>query len=134
MPRKTGRPTKLTPAIHDQIVTAMKAGNYAEIAARNAGVDESTYYRWMQKGLERPSSVYGEFRQSIREAEAFGEARAVAIVANGMLQDPKHAEWYLERKHPNRWSRHERLEHTGKDGAPLNFTLQLDRKGLDAEE
>lgn len=126
-PRKLGRPGKLTPELQESIVQGIKAGNYAEVSARNSGIAPTTFFRWMQQGEDRPG-LYRKFRESIRNAEAFSEARAVAIVANGMLADPKHAEWYLERKHPNRWGRHERIEHTGAEGAPLTFTLTLDRK------
>jgi transposase len=44
------RPSKLTPDVHNEIVQAIKAGAYAEEAALHAGIDESTYYRWMARG------------------------------------------------------------------------------------
>lgn len=44
------RPSKLTPNVHAKVVAAITAGAYAEIAARHAGIDEATYYRWMARG------------------------------------------------------------------------------------
>jgi len=46
-------------------------------------------------------------------------------------EDPKHAEWWLERKHPERWGRKERHELTGagggtKDSAPTSADEALE--------
>ena len=47
---RTGRPTKLTPDLQAKIVEALKAGNYAEVAARHVGIASSTFYDWMKRG------------------------------------------------------------------------------------
>lgn len=46
----TGRPSALTEKRAKDIVTAIRAGAYAEIAATYAGVARSTYFLWMAKG------------------------------------------------------------------------------------
>ena len=45
-----GRPSKLTPEVQEKIVTAIRAGNYAQVAAVYAGIGERTFYRWMERG------------------------------------------------------------------------------------
>ncbi len=43
---QTGRPAKLTPELQAKLVEALKAGNYAEVAARHVGIASSTFYDW----------------------------------------------------------------------------------------
>ena len=40
-----GRPTKLTPAVQQQVVNAIQAGNYIEVAAAVETVDAGTTVR-----------------------------------------------------------------------------------------
>ena len=120
-PHAGGRPTKLSDALQAQIVQDVRAGNYAEIAAKRAGINESTFYRWMQWGKDhRPR--YQEFHKAIRDAEGHAEARAVTVIATEMAKDWKAAAWYLERKFHDRWGRRDRQEITGKEGAPVPIT------------
>ena len=44
------RPTKLTPAVAERILSAIRAGNFMEVAARYAGISPSTLYRWLERG------------------------------------------------------------------------------------
>jgi hypothetical protein len=122
--KKTGRPSKLTPEVKETIIQALRAGNYAETAARVAGIGPSTFFLWKQKG-EAGEQPYADFLEAIAAAEAVAESRAVAIIANAMLQDAKHAEWFLERKLQKRWGRHDRTEVVGEGGGPVKFTLNL---------
>ena len=101
------------------ICTAIRAGNYAEVAARYAGISEATYYRWMQRGGEDSgagkSTRYCEFREAIKKAEADAEVRAVSIIQDAMPDSWQAAMTYLERKYPQRWGRGDRVEHSGPD-------------------
>lgn len=143
--RRIGRPTKLTPEVHDRIVSLIRAGNYAEVAAVHVGIHPSSYYLWMQKGRdhieacltvdgERPDfepTVYSEFYESVKAAESKGEVSAVGVIQKAMDVGDDKKSWskavrawpaamtYLERKFPERWSRGERREITGKDGGPV---------------
>jgi len=45
-----GRPTKLTDAVHEQLVTLLGAGMFACDAAAVVGISASTYHRWMRHG------------------------------------------------------------------------------------
>ena len=112
-----GRPTKLTPELQTKVVQAISGGNYREVAAQWAGVPADTLTRWMS----RPREPYVSFRRAVLEAERAAEIRAVALVMQAAAADPKHAEWWLERKFHERWGRKDRMELAGKDGGPIQL-------------
>lgn len=129
-----GRPSALTGEVAEKIVTAIRAGAYAEIAATYAGVSRSTYFLWMAKGRrdaeERdagdfPQVVdahdhewsietglcwcghtrYSDFLDRIKQAEAGAEIHAIGKVRSAFDGDWKAAMTYLERRYPSRWRR-----------------------------
>ena len=121
-----GRQTKLTAEVQDTIVRAIEVGNYASVAAGAAGIGERTYWRWMEQG-ERDAeagkdSIYQRFRQAVKKAEDEAEVAAVAYVRRAMPGNWQAAMTYLERKHPAKWGRRDRHEHTGADGGPIEIT------------
>ena len=111
-----GRPTKCTPEAQTKIVQAIAGGNYREVAAQWAGVAPDTLGRWLSRNRE----PYLTFRRAVLEAEQAAEIRAVALVMKAAAEDPKHAEWWLERKFHERWGRKDRHEVTGADGGPID--------------
>jgi transposase len=114
------RPTKLTPQVKERVVAAVRAGSYAEAAARSAGIGESTYYRWLQRGEEETEGIYREFRDVVRQAEAEAEVHPVAIVRRAMTDgDWRAAIAFLERRYPARWHRQQATELTGAHGGPI---------------
>lgn len=122
-----GRKLKLTPEVQQKIVSAIRAGNYAFVAAEMAGIGRSTYWRWLEMG-EKPDAqpVYREFRDAVKEAEAAAEVASVALIRqaaqNGTWQA---AAWYLERKHGDRWGRNDKVrqEVSGPDGGPVEVDV-----------
>lgn len=126
------RPLKLTPELQEKIVTAVREGNYAQVAAQAAGIGETTFYRWMQTGERASSGIYREFREAIKAAEAEGEMTAVVAVRSGFGDDWKAAMTYLERRHPERWRKRDEIAHTGKDGGPL--ALKWENASRDEDE
>lgn len=113
------RPTKLTPQVRERVEQAMRAGSYAIAACRAAGIAESTFYRWLERGEEEESGIYREFHDAIRKAEAEAEVRAAATVTKAMGSDWRAAIALLERRFPSRWRRHLSTELVGKDGGPI---------------
>ncbi len=105
-----GRQTKLTPEVQERIVRAIRSGNYAQVAAAGAGIDKSTYWRWMAD--ERP--LYRAFRDAVEKADADAEARNIALVQQAAPKNWQAAAWYLERKHFDRWGRREKQDIEGK--------------------
>jgi len=102
------RPTKLTPALQEEIVRAIRGGSYPEIAAVYAGVDRSTYYRWMERGDPegtRPADrIYRVFRAAVEQAQAAAEIRLVALISRAAEHDWRAGAHLLARQHPSRWS------------------------------
>jgi len=82
-PRR-GRPkgtTKLTEAVQDIIVTAIRCGNYMETAAALAGIHRDTLYEWLRKGAAAPEGdCYRDFSDTLTRAMAQSEAEAVAAI------------------------------------------------------
>lgn len=130
----TGRPTDLTPAVQARIVQAIVGGNDNKVAAAYAGIGESTFYAWLERGRKerarlaaspnaRPrakETPFVEFLASIEKAQADAETRNVALIAKAAQEGTwTAAAWWLERKYPERWGRKERHEVTGKDGKDL---------------
>jgi hypothetical protein len=111
-----GRPTKLNDEVSDRIISSIKAGNFRNTAALWAGVGDRTMRDWMVRGERKPKSPFGSFRRRVMEAEKAAEMRAVALIMKAAAGDAKHAEWWLERKYPQRWGRRQRHEITGKNG------------------
>ena len=84
---------------------AVRAGNYREVAAQAAGVPPRTFYRWCRRGREASAGPLREFWQALLEAERAAEMGAVALVMKRARKDARHAQWWLERKFPERWGR-----------------------------
>ena len=127
-----GRPTKLTQETIDKICLAIRAGNYAKIAAQMAGIGESTYYEWLGIAKEPDcDALFTELAESIKRAEADAEVAAVALIRqaanNGSWQA---AGWLLERKNGERWGRNDKIrqEITGLNGGPIELTIEEARK------
>jgi hypothetical protein len=106
--KKVGRPTKCTPETVAKIVEAVRVGNYAETAARLAGIDDQTYWNWVKAG-EKGEEPYKSFLGAVKEAEGEAERAALARVnAGGSGPDQvswQSAAWYLERKFPKKYGR-----------------------------
>lgn len=115
------RPTKLTHETQEKILLAIRDGNYREVAAQWAGVSPETVSRWMRRGEREGKGDYYEFRQAVLEAEQHAEIVMVRLVRAGANTDPKHAEWWLERKAHDRWGRRERVELSGDAKRPITI-------------
>jgi hypothetical protein len=96
-----GRPTKCTPEIQQRIVLALRAGSYPVVAAKLAGVSESTFFRWMAD-KRRP---YRDLRKACETAIAEWEVALTGTILQGARQSPSAALKVLERRHPARWGR-----------------------------
>lgn len=113
------RPTKLDPERQERIVDAIRAGSYAEPACRAAGIAESTFYRWLQRGEAEDRGIYADFVQAVRCAEAEAEVHAIELVRAQMPEDWRAAIAFLERRFPSRWRRQTSAEISGPGGGPI---------------
>ena len=108
-----------------KLLQALRGGNFREVACEWAGIPERTFRAWMQEGEAGAPQSSVDFCRQVMEAEKAAEIRNVAFVMKAAEEDPKHAEWWLERKHPERWGRKERHELTGAGGG----ALQVEHEG-----
>lgn len=127
MPNKS----KLTPEVQEKICAAIAAGNYDIVAARYAGISDTTFYRWLKEGEEAANGIKHGFWVAVKDAGAKAEVRNVALIENAASFTWQAAAWWLERKYSDRWGRRERLEHVGDAGGPMEVTLKFDRPNND---
>jgi transposase-like protein len=95
------RPSKKTPDRERLIVEALRAGATRRAAALHAGINEATLYRWLSNA---------SFASLIARVEADVEIRLTALIIHAAADDPRHAEWWLERRRSDEYSRRDRLE------------------------
>lgn len=137
---KIGRPTKLTRQRHDRIVSMIKAGSYAIVAARANGIHPATFHAWTARGrdaergdddlcLNPDEQPYADFHDDVKVAEAEAEVASVMLIqrtaSNGTWQA---AAWLLERKYSDRWGRkdHLRQEVSGPAGGPVEVDAKAE--------
>ena len=101
---------KLTQEIIDDIVIALRAGNYLETAAAYVGVSKQTLFNWLRRGARGQERICVEFLDSVKKAQAESEIRDIATIITASKTSWQAAAWRLERKHPDRWGRKDRLE------------------------
>jgi transposase-like protein len=120
-----GRSTKLSPARRAVILESLKKGRSIQATASLAGVNKSTIYRWLKRA-RKGDEAFIEFLEQIEYAQAQFEAEAVdAIRKKGKEGAWQAYAWMLERKHPDRWGRHNVHRHEGHEGGPIEFSLNL---------
>ena len=89
----------------ERILEKIEAGNHPVIAARAAGLAESTFRNWLARGREETEGPYYTFYQRISQAEAEHESALVARVQEAANWDYKAALELLSRRHPYRWGK-----------------------------
>ena len=106
-----GRPSKLTDELQDEIVSYLKTGNYVETVCALVGISKSTFYSWLNKGKNSTrSNEYSRFADAVEHAQAWAEARLVALISKQAEKAWQAAAWLLERQHPSKWSRNRKEE------------------------
>jgi len=115
------RPTKLTPAVQQRIVSAVAAGNYYEAACAYGGVDYTTFRKWMQKGESAKSGPFFELFDACKHAEAEAEVRIIAQWQQHIPDDWRAAQAFAERRWGDRWGRQERHVVQGDAERPLTI-------------
>ena len=103
---RVGRPSKLTESRMEQLIEALRSGNYRIDACRAAGIHYNTLLAWEKKGESQKSGEYVEFLEALRSAEAEAVVSKVDIIHGvSMNGDWRAAAWFLEHKYPNNWAR-----------------------------
>lgn len=112
------KPTALTPELAERLVTYLKGGNHLEVACRAAGVTRDTFNTWMHRARDGEEPFNG-FALQVDEAMALAEVNDLAVIQRASQETWSAAAWRLERRYPQRWSKKERTEISGPDGAPI---------------
>jgi transposase len=99
----TGRPSKYSATVAQEIADAIREGSTQDDAARLAGISRKTFYEWMNQESKR------DFRDMVEKAHAdFKKTQIKSIRAAGFKVMPDgtlHGSWQanawlLERKYP----------------------------------
>lgn len=64
-----GRKPIISQKIIQDVTSAIKAGNYMEVAAAYAGISKDTFFRWMKRGAREKRRVLNDKRLKIRQSE-----------------------------------------------------------------
>jgi hypothetical protein len=90
--RTGGRPTALTPRVQETLVGYLADGLSVSAACALTGINDATFYRWMQRGEDARTTLddtgslpdeedrFREFREAALEARARAERLMVGIV------------------------------------------------------
>lgn len=118
--KRVGRkPDGITEAQTVQLEKLLSSHPSTITACTLAGVEERTYYKWIEKADEPDAlKIYVQFRQRMRVARQLGKMSKVQIIhtaATGPDGDWRAAAWLLERTHPDEFAPKEKLDvrHTG---------------------
>jgi transposase-like protein len=130
-----GRPSKLTEERQETICEALRKGVSIEGACQLAGVSDRAYYKWRERGEEELRRVeeghhncrvrkdeepYVQFFQETTRAIGESEEYLVEKIYEAAPETPNAALRLLERRFPDRWSKKQKVEHSG-DG----FTVRI---------
>ena len=138
-----GRPTLLTPELQERICRSIRVGNYIDVAAEANGINRQTLFNWFRRGRSKDPAdkPFADFLAALQQAEAEAEARDVELLDalvhgseevkddEGKVIRPKLAvhpgmlTWRLERRHPRRWGRADRLDMTVGGEVDLNVKV-----------
>jgi hypothetical protein len=111
-----GAPLKLNDTMIDALAELVAAGNYLVTAAQVCKIDYTSLNRWLniaQDDLNAGNeTVFTKLYYALKAAEARAEADFVAVVkeAAQVKREWLPAMTFLERRHPERWGRRDRLQ------------------------
>ena len=129
---------KLTEEMIEKAVKHVKSGNFAIVVCQYLGICKQSYYNYMNRA-ERDiaagrKTIFVDFLDSIKSAEAEAEMRNVTIIQKAAQETWQAAAWYLERKHKSRWSAIHKHEISGKDGGVIQTDINLKLSRLEEGE
>lgn len=100
---------KLTPAVQENIVKALLAGNRLDVAAAYAGIHRDTLNEWMKRGRKSAQQPYRGFVEVLDQALAQCEVGLVTGINKAGVGSKDHpGDWralsfLLERRFRNAW-------------------------------
>lgn len=143
-----GRKTKLTPEKQEIIIKALRAGLSRERAAQLVQINDSTLFRWIERGRKQKKGIYCDFCKVLDYTEAEIELEALETikrigkgeqestetkittnekgevtetVTTKLSPDWRAIMTWLERRFPQ-WRKKDLHEITGEGGGPINYS------------
>ena len=116
-----GRPTVMTPETIGKLEQAFAYGASDKEACFYAGINPESLYKYQREHPE-----FTERKEALKESPIL-RARETVVKS---LDDPKNAQWYLERKKKDEFS--QRSEITGDNQNPIR--MMVEKFGLDKIE
>ena len=117
------KPYKFNEKTRKRLLDSIRLGAFIEHACYYAGINSSTFRRWRDqadKGIEPFASFWNEI--TVAESEAI--IRRVARIEQAGVDGNWQADaWFLERKHPDKFGRRDRVELSGDPNAPIEIDL-----------
>lgn len=114
LPQKRRGARKYNADRHVTIVDAVRSGNSLSTSFRLAGINPDTGFEWMKFGRENPEHYfeYAALVQDIEQALAEYEASRVSLISTAADTGSwQAAAWWLERRNPETWGRHDKVKH-----------------------
>jgi hypothetical protein len=121
---RRGQPTKLTEDTANRITQVIRAGNYLNVAAKFAGIGDSTLRTWMARGraaeathqrgedVDPEDERYRAFLAAVQQAETHAEVSAVTAWRSHFAEDWRASRDFLRAHHPDRWAPVQRVQLT----------------------
>ncbi len=112
-PEGGGRPPRLTEGVAQALYKGLVFGLPHPIAASQAHIHPDTFQTWLRRGrIEQadPTSAYGCFYLAMQQAKRECEAELIGRIRVAGIRHWTANAWLLERKWPERWGRHFRVE------------------------
>lgn len=104
-----GRNSKLTPELQEKICESLENGNYIETTCLSVGINQSTFYDWLNRGEQENNSLYTEFSKAVTRSQAKAEEKLLKLVLDSAPKDWRAAVWILERRFSERWANTQRV-------------------------
>lgn len=94
------RRTKLTPEVTRLFVQALKMSMTIDLASKYAGITNSTFYNWIDRGKREGEGVYFEFLETVNKAIAESALINMEIIQQAAKEGTWQASaWIMERRH-----------------------------------
>ena len=120
MPRRKGKPRKLTAGIEQDICASLEIGTPEKYAAEAAGISERTFHYWCEQG-RNDVEPYASFVTAVERARAIGAKHLLTRVLKGE-KGSAGAQWLLERRFPREFGSRVML-----GGIPDGDPIRIDR-------
>lgn len=95
----------------EEVLAAIRVGNYIHVACMTAGISQPTYNRWLKIGKlalesgDEAHAAHARFYVNVRKALADAEVGLLARIEAASHCEWQPAAWLLERRYHKRWGK-----------------------------